>query len=651
MKCWRTSSTFTGGFTRDWRRLIESTSRAIHVFDLKENYGKKENKHRRAGTANGGQVMTEIPFRILPIGDVVESPQNPRKHFDQGKLEELAKNMRDRAEEYGAAQAIITPLLARPQNGHFELAAGHRRRRAALLAGIEELPVVVREMSDSEFLEILTVENLQREDIHAIEEAGGYQELLRQPGYDAATVAAKIGKTEAYVYGRLHLLGIAPVVREAFLRDEITIGHAKLIAGLDVAQQAEALSACFEQNWRTKRADLTPVSSLKEWIQGNTGRNLAKAPFGLDDTELVPAAGACTACTKAPGVNPLLIDADGDKLCLDAGCYSRKLEAYIALKTKAGLVAISTSYQPKDVPAGVIIPREFTEIYDGPDEDDQYNVEQLQSEIAAATDEDQRKNLQEELKDLQSEIEAQKDCGHSEMAIVAHGHHGTGETKRICRDPKCPVHGRANATAADNSSQQARRKKEAEEAERKQKAALMARQRALKCILALDWIDGISRDLCAWLVFHFVQQEYSTDRLEAMAKEFTITVEKPDKGASRHDHFAKAILQGYELMSDATRCRLLIALLMGKFLDTGLHVNQSKDVLLLAARDNKLDLVKFESDAIREIKAAEKAEVEKKAAKDKPAAKKGSPKKSGKVKAEKQDDRKRAAAGDQDSDD
>ena len=186
-------------------------------------------------------ATSTIPeFRSIPIGQLHESPLNPRRHFHEAKLQELATAI--------ASHGILTPLLARPMATSakglaFELAAGHRRYRASKLANVTELPVLVREMSDTEFIEVLTIENLQREDVHPIEEAQGYADLIQHAGYDVAHIAERVGRSVRYVYDRLRMLQLTPALQEIFFRGEITAGHAILLARLSPADQARALDA------------------------------------------------------------------------------------------------------------------------------------------------------------------------------------------------------------------------------------------------------------------------------------------------------------------------------------------------------------------------------------------------------------------------
>jgi ParB/RepB/Spo0J family partition protein len=180
---------------------------------------------------------TPMDVRSIPLSELFESPLNPRQRFDLQKLNELADSLR--------AKGQLTPLIVRPSTSAkrpgYEIGAGHRRRRAAELAGLEELLAVVRPLDDAEFLELLTIENLQREDVHPLEEARGYAELIKSASYDVARIADRIGMSPHYVRDRLKLLGLVPRAQELFLDGTISAGHSVLISRLTVDDQERVL--------------------------------------------------------------------------------------------------------------------------------------------------------------------------------------------------------------------------------------------------------------------------------------------------------------------------------------------------------------------------------------------------------------------------
>jgi ParB/RepB/Spo0J family partition protein len=191
--------------------------------------------------AAGPDALGEL--RRIPLAQLVESPWNPRKHFDPAKLAETAESLR--------VNGQLTPITVRPWFNHsrtgapvgerYEIGAGHRRFRAAQQLGLASLLAVVRPLDDVAFLELLTIENKQREDVTPLDEAAGFKLLMEKAGYDVAKLANRIGLSTKYVYDRLKLLQLIPQAR-AFLEDgTITAGHAILLARLTPKDQQRAI--------------------------------------------------------------------------------------------------------------------------------------------------------------------------------------------------------------------------------------------------------------------------------------------------------------------------------------------------------------------------------------------------------------------------
>lgn len=183
------------------------------------------------------QTSAHISPTVLDAGSIAER-RNLRAAYDEHALAELADSIR--------AHGILQPILVRPVNGAFELVCGHRRFRAARLAGLDQIPVVVRELGDQEVLEIQVIENLQREGLHALDEAEGYSLLMRKHGYDAARIAERLGRSVKYVYDRVKLLGLAKEARALFLEDKITAGHAIILARLKPEDQKRCIGEAEE---------------------------------------------------------------------------------------------------------------------------------------------------------------------------------------------------------------------------------------------------------------------------------------------------------------------------------------------------------------------------------------------------------------------
>ena len=187
-------------------------------------------------------AVASVDFRELPIDQVFTSPLNPRKTLNEEALKELAQSIREKG--------IIEPLVVRvspsPGGRDFEIVAGERRYRAAEMAGLEVVPCVVRVLSDAEVVEHALTENHQRRDVHPLEEAEAIQQLLDlDSAYTIAGVAAKLGVSHTWVYGRLKLLRMSEPAREAYRANAITAEHADILARVPAHQQAAALTACF----------------------------------------------------------------------------------------------------------------------------------------------------------------------------------------------------------------------------------------------------------------------------------------------------------------------------------------------------------------------------------------------------------------------
>jgi ParB family chromosome partitioning protein len=167
----------------------------------------------------------------VPLGRIRPGSLQPRKDFAPEALRELADSIRE--------QGIVQPLIVRERNDHLELIAGERRWRAAQLLGLSEVPVIVRKADDRAVLELALIENLQRENLNALEEAQGYSQLISQFQLTQEEVALKVGKSRAVVANSLRLLKLAPAI-QIYLRDgRLSVGHAKVILGLAGEKQQQ----------------------------------------------------------------------------------------------------------------------------------------------------------------------------------------------------------------------------------------------------------------------------------------------------------------------------------------------------------------------------------------------------------------------------
>lgn len=169
-------------------------------------------------------------LRHMPIEFLHASPNNPRKHFNDGDLDDLARSIKEKG--------LLQPIVVRPRpDGEFEIVAGERRWRASQKAGIHEVPVLIRELSDGEALEIALIENIQRADLNPLEEARAYGMLLDHFNYTQQQLGESVGKSRSHIANTLRLLSLPDSVRQQIETGQLTAGHARALVATDSPAQ------------------------------------------------------------------------------------------------------------------------------------------------------------------------------------------------------------------------------------------------------------------------------------------------------------------------------------------------------------------------------------------------------------------------------
>lgn len=172
----------------------------------------------------------ETPPSVMAIGDIEPNRDQPRKEFDQASLSDLADSIR----QYG----VLQPLLVRPMpDGIYQLVAGERRWRAARMAGLSQVPVIIRELSDTETMALALIENLQREDLNPMEEAAGYRDLMERFGLTQEQVSAKVGKSRPVITNAMRLLNLPDSVRALVETQQLSAGHGRALLSLDSEEE------------------------------------------------------------------------------------------------------------------------------------------------------------------------------------------------------------------------------------------------------------------------------------------------------------------------------------------------------------------------------------------------------------------------------
>lgn len=256
--------------------------------------------------------MTE--FKELKLSELVASSTNPRSEFEENSLNELAESIKS----HGVLQPIIVRVHPE-ENKKFEVVCGERRYRASKIAKMKTIPVSVRELTDDEVFEIQIVENLERKDVHPLDEAIAFRRMLDSGKYTMEDIAAKVAKTLTFVAQRLKLNDLIHELKEDFLKGEFGIGHAVLFARIDQQRQKEfheSLDSYYSPGYGS-------IKSVQEYLDRKNA-DLDEALFPLDDATLVPGVPECITCLKCAAANPVLFPETDENYCYDTTCYGKK---------------------------------------------------------------------------------------------------------------------------------------------------------------------------------------------------------------------------------------------------------------------------------------------------------------------------------------
>ncbi|MBP2651240.1 MAG: parB-like partition protein [Firmicutes bacterium] len=195
-----------------------------------------------------GYVALDSEVIELSAEELLTNPYQPRKTFSEESLQELAASIR----EHG----IIQPILVRKTNNGYEIIAGERRMRASRIVGLKTVPVIVREINDKDMAELAMIENLQREDLHYLEEAEGFHHLLVNFGLTQEDLARRMGKNQSTVANKLRLLRLSAEVRQQLVENNLTERHARALLKLeDPVKQQMALNAIKENNLNVRETE------------------------------------------------------------------------------------------------------------------------------------------------------------------------------------------------------------------------------------------------------------------------------------------------------------------------------------------------------------------------------------------------------------
>ncbi len=201
------------------------------------------------GIIGDRQAVNEVKVVKVPIEQIFPNPYQPRKTFDEDALEELAASI----SQYG----VLQPLLVAPaDNGRYLLIAGERRLRASRMASLTEVPVIISEYTSQQIAEIALIENLQREDLHYLEEAEGYEQLMEQFHLTQEAMAARVGKKQSTIANKLRLLRLSQQVRKVLVEAELSERHARALLKLeDDVKRLEALEIIIARRYNVRQTE------------------------------------------------------------------------------------------------------------------------------------------------------------------------------------------------------------------------------------------------------------------------------------------------------------------------------------------------------------------------------------------------------------
>lgn len=309
------------------------------AIDPREPWARAKNAERAASSPAGQTTITAL---MLPRSRLVESATNPRKRW--GDLGELGKSI--------TAQGIVEPLIVRACEAGttdlYEIICGARRFRAGCAVGVNEFPVIVREISDEHVREFQIVENLQRKGLHPMEEAEGFEALLAL-GYDVETIAVRVGKTSGWVYSRRKLLNLSPEARAEFFAEKLELSVALVLGRHPQSSHGRALIGL---------AKLSTVKEQIAYLQRDFARNLKGAPFDLADPTMpkiggVEGVGDCKGCESNSNNAPRELFADFETIdragiCANPQCFAEKCAHVTLQKLDAAKAKGATVLSPAD---------------------------------------------------------------------------------------------------------------------------------------------------------------------------------------------------------------------------------------------------------------------------------------------------------------
>jgi ParB family transcriptional regulator, chromosome partitioning protein len=284
------------------------------------------------------KATIEQQFKMVPLKDIHPDPNQPRKFYNERAMQELAASVK--------SKGVLQPILLRPAKKGFNLVCGERRFRAAKDAKLTEIPAVIRELTDEEALELQIIENLQRKDVHPMEEAVAFKSLGEK--FTPEELSLRVGKSASYVAKRIKLNDLVPDVQEIFFGNHMTYSQALQLARMEPSVQKEILKDCgVPKNWKTRKEDWQ-IDDI-DWAISKKSFDLSRAIFKTNDPDLYPEMGGCNTCPFNSANQPLLFDDNKKRICSKPSCFNIKThrarkQKFEQVAANPDIICIADSY-------------------------------------------------------------------------------------------------------------------------------------------------------------------------------------------------------------------------------------------------------------------------------------------------------------------
>lgn len=253
-------------------------------------------------------------FKLVALKDIIPDPNQPRQYYDQASMDELTESVK--------SDGVLSPILLRKTKGKkYMIVFGERRFRAATEAGLKEIPAMIREMTDEEVLQAQIVENLQRKDVHPMEEAIAFQTFIESKSWSIEEVAKRVGKSNWYVKQRLRLNSLIDDFQKLFYKNAMSITTAMQVCQLSAIGQESLFKNNIDEEDLNNHAF---VFHCDKYLFNRYTGKLIDASFDISDKELVPVMGACTSCQHNTAIASLFPDSDKTAKCTNLICFNNK---------------------------------------------------------------------------------------------------------------------------------------------------------------------------------------------------------------------------------------------------------------------------------------------------------------------------------------